>query len=129
MNNLLFQQAVLSSNLNAQALTIVRSVGSFVAGRWTESSPEEIEISGVCYPSSNKELQMMPEGDRVTGAITFITVNEIFTTHGTKGSGSPDDAGISDKIEWNGEYYRVLWSNPFKDYGYYLSIGERIAGD
>ena len=118
-------RVVLSPRLNVQSLNVYRSSGSFIAGRWTENatSPVTIPTKGIAYPSSNKELQMMPEGDRVIGAITFFTVDQLYTTR------NDPSKGLSDKIEWKGEMYKILWQNPFQDYGYFMSIAERIVGD
>ena len=124
MINLLFQRALLGTLLNTQVLKVYRSSGQFIKGKWTESpqSPLYLEIQGIAYPSTEKELDMVPEGDRIKGAITFLSVEEIYTT-------SRSLSGISDELEWNGERYKILSLLPWKDYGYYMSIGERIKGD
>jgi hypothetical protein len=115
---------VLSPMLNSQPITVHRKVGSFVAGRWVEEddSPPTFETTGIIYPSTQKELLQVPEGDRVSGAMTFLTTREIKVTH------KDSEAGLSDKIEWNGELYKVLSVFPWKDYGYWSSICERISG-
>jgi hypothetical protein len=123
MINLLFQRIILGTPLNTQSLHVYRSSGSFVKGKWVENpqSPLYFEIQGIAYPSTEKELDMVPEGDRIKGAITFISVEEIFVTN----TSTP---GTSDQIEWNGERYKIIAILPWKDYGYYMSIGERIKG-
>ena len=123
MNNALMSRVALSPYLNTQSLNVYRSNGSFVAGRWTEvpNSPPYFTVQGVAYPSSQKEILQLPEGDRVLGAITFVTVEEILTTRVSQ------DPGISDKVEWNGEMYKVGAVNPWKDYGSYISICTRLA--
>lgn len=116
---------VTSSMLNAQTLTVYRSVGGFVAGRWVEQvqNPPTIDISGIAYPSSEKELNQVPEGDRIKGAITFLTAEKLNATHVEAPS------GVSDKVEWNGELYKVVSLLPWGDYGYYASVCERISGE
>ena len=123
MNNSIMKRVALSPHLNTQSLNVYRSNGSFVGGRWTETpnSPPYFSVQGVAYPSSQKELMQLPEGDRVIGAITFVTVEEILTTR------VGQDPGISDKIEWNGEMYKVLGILPWKDYGTYHSVCTRLA--
>ena len=114
----------------AQAYTIVRSVGSFVKGVWTEGTPTSISVVGTISVASNKELRQLPEGDRIQGAMVFHSTEQIYTTRVGAGTGRrATTSGISDKILWRGDYYKVLNVSPYVDYGYYKAIGERIAGD
>jgi hypothetical protein len=118
-------RVILSPHLNVQSLTVFRSKGSFVAGRWVEQiqSPPSFNLMGIAYPSSEKELAMVPEVDRIRGAMTFLTVEQLYVTHV-----SPSK-GLSDKVQWNDELYKIISLLPWKDYGFYASVGERIAGD
>ena len=126
-------RVVNSMLLNVQQLLVYRSSGSYVAGRWVEAAPPALAtpltIYGVTHPSTDREIDMLPEGDRIKEAITFLTVEEIYTTGGTNeldGSGTPR---ISDKIKWNGDLYRVRLVSQYKDYGYFMSVATRMAGD
>jgi hypothetical protein len=118
-------RVVMSPGLNNQELTVFRSNGSWVAGRWVEETEFSVtlEIRCIAYPSTAKELEMVPEGDRVTGAMTFLTTDPLYITQG------PPDSRISDKIQWRGELYKIISVLPWADYGYYMAIGERVAGD
>jgi len=118
-------RVAVSPYLNAQTLRVFRSYGSFVAGRWTEVEqiPPSFDVAGVAYPSSEKELAQVPEGDRIKGGITFVTVEKLNTT------AVRPPAGISDKIEWNGKLYKILSIFTYSDYGYYASMAERVEGD
>lgn len=125
MNNYLMQRVVLSPQLNMQSINVYRSSGSFIAGRWVEDihSPPYFPVPGVCYPSTDKDLQMFPEGDRPTAAITFYTVEKLYATHGGQ------NPGLSDKIEWDGEMYKILTVAPWQDYGFHKSIATRMLGE
>lgn len=115
---------VQSLSLGNQPIKVYRSSGSMVGGRWVEAphSPPYFEMRGIIYPSSEKELKQVPGGDRIAGAITFITTEEILVT---RVGNSP---GLSDKVEWHGDLYKIISILPWSDYGYYMSIGERIKG-
>jgi hypothetical protein len=103
--------------------TVYRSSGDWVSGRWTESTPEQIVMTGVISVMSEKELQAMPEGDKIKGAMVFHSLQELFVTrNGT-------EKGTSDKILWRGDYYRLFNIAPYIDYGYYRAAGERITGN
>ena len=108
----------------AQGYVVTRSSGDFSEGGWKESTPTSINMVGPIYPSTQKELQQVPEGDRVTGMVTFLSTQQIYVTHrsGTK-------PGTSDKILWQGDYYRIVSIMNWSDFGVWLAIGCRIAGD
>lgn len=116
---------VLSPSLNSQTFKVYRSSGSFVGGRWIESiqSPPYFEIKGIVTPSSEKELKQIPEGDQIVGAMTFYTSEPLLTTH------KDTNSGVSDKVEFDGELYKIISLLPWKNYGFYVSVGERIKGD
>jgi hypothetical protein len=113
--------AVILNPDTAQKFYVYRSSGQFVNGRWTENEPTIIPITGVVSVISQKELNALPEGDRIVGAMVFHSIVEIRTT-------SKDNQGTSDKILWNNEYYRIFNVWPYKDYGFWKAVGERIKG-
>jgi hypothetical protein len=108
-----------------QTFRVYRSEGEFRLGGWVEiaQSPEYFEMSGVAWPSSAKEIQQVPEGDRIQGMHTFATIDPLYVTHA---SGIP---GTSDQLEWNGERYRLLQILNFNDYGFNVAVGARLEGD
>jgi len=106
----------------AQEFTVYRSNGSFVKGRWTEGTPTQITILGVVTVMSARELNQLPEGDRIKAAMNFHSTLPIYVT---RIGSSP---GISDKIFWRGDYYKIFNVVPNVDYGYYKASGERITG-
>ena len=110
----------------AQEFVITRSCGgSWQAGKWVN---ETIKVCsyGVIQPSTPEELEQVPEGDRVTGALSFHSEQALFETH-TYG---PNDkfAGTSDIIWHRGQNYRLAKVFPWEDFGYFKAIGIRISG-
>lgn len=116
-------RAVILNRDYAQKFTVYRSSGDWVNGRWTENTPTQIEMTGVVSVASQKEFGAVPEGDRIKGWMVFHSVEEIFVTRDSS------EKATSDKIMWNGEYYRLFNVWNYKDYGYYKAIGQRIKGD
>ncbi len=106
----------------AQSFIVFRSSGDWINGRWTEGTPAQITMSGVVSVANENEVKILPEGDRIQGAMVFHSVLPIYTTR----LGS--EKGTSDKIMWNGEYYKLLNVWNYKDYGFYKAIGVRIIG-
>lgn len=103
---------------------IARDTGSFVLGKW-KSITTTLDFYGVVQPSTAKELKMVPEGDRVTGAMSFHSSSVIYETHAGD-TNSPD--GISDVITWHNQPYRVIYVAPWDTFGYWLAIAVRMSG-
>lgn len=102
----------------AFAFTIQRSTGSFQLGGYV-STPTPIPMWGPVQPSSEKEISMVPEGDRTTGMYTFWSTLPILTTN---------QNGVADTILWDGNNYRILAIMPWIENGYYLGVGARMTG-
>lgn len=62
--------------------TILRSTGQFVLGGF-QSSTTPIPVFGPVQQSTNKELQMLPEADRIGSVRSFWRTQQIYTTRGT----------------------------------------------
>lgn len=102
-------------------VTIIRQTGAFAAGGWQVLSTQEIPAFGVIGIASPETLSMIPEGDRVSGAIEFVTAQPIYETLAST-------SGISDKIIWNGNTYRVQSVAPWPMNGFYDAILVRMTG-
>ncbi len=106
----------------SQPFTVERSVGSFGPGGWAEGSPISIPLNGVIYPTTQAELQQVPEGDRVTGMATFASPLPLYLTHAS------GVAGTSDRITWHGNVYKLVHLFDYGDYGAWAAAGVRVTG-
>lgn len=114
---------VVNSRMFSQLLTLRRSsAGEFVIGGWSNGTGVETSIRCIAYPSSEREINQVPEGDRVAGMQTFISASELKVANG-------DNSANSDQIEWKGEWYKLVSLLDFSDYGAYAAVGVRLAGD
>ena len=107
----------------AQPFTINRKNGQFIKGVWTvDSEIEKIECFGPVIAANVKEIEQLPEGDRITGIMVFYTPKEIplLTSH--------VDPGTSDEILWQHDLYKIVQVNPYNHYGYWKGFGKRIKG-
>lgn len=118
---------VLRSKYFKQSFDVYRSSGHFGKGGWIEEvqSPPYFSMSGAVYPSSAKEIQQVPEGDRTIGMMTFLSEEPLYVTRKT----GDTTGGLSDQIEWKGDKYKIIQCLPYVDYGYYAVVGTRLAGD
>jgi hypothetical protein len=115
-------EVILDGDL-AQPFTILRSTdGKFVMGGWQDRLVT-IKAFGVITVASVEQLRMVPEGDRVTGAMAFYSTQQLFKTH------VDPTPGNSDILMWRGQKYRVSEVKPWADSGYWMAIGVRISGD
>ena len=106
----------------SQIFTVLRSSGDWINGRWTEGTVTKIEMTGVVSVASEKDLQILPEADRVSGMMVFHSVKPLYITRiGT-------EKGTSDKIIWKGQEWKLKHVWDYSDYGYYKAYGERILG-
>jgi len=103
-------------------VTIIRTSGSFGPGGWKQNTPVMIPSFGIVGIASQKALEQIPEGDRVTGSLEFVTATPIFAT-------SDAQSQTSDQIDWDGDRYRVAGVFPWKHAGFYAAILVRIPGN
>ena len=79
-------------------------------------------MRGIVTMATAKDMQMVPEGDRMTGAIRILTTERIYITDGAT-------KDTTDMVLWRGARYRIVKVTPDVDYGFYRSIGTRLDGD
>lgn len=113
-------EAVLDADLGS-AVTIIRQTGSYAAGGWQVLSTQHIPAWGILGIASPESLEMIPEGDRVSGSIEFVTNQPIYETLAAV-------SGISDKIMFNGNMYRVQSVAPWSMNGFFDAILVRMTG-
>lgn len=108
---------VAQSQAFAQSYVVTRSTSSFVRGG-VSSTTAEIPFWGIIQPSTPEDIAQVPEGDRSTGMMSFISTERMFTTRS-----SPD--GLADKIPWRGKIYKVVSCDLWGDFGFWKAVGSR----
>lgn len=107
----------------AQSFSIIRSTGSWVSGVWTSVTTTIAGYGTIANPT-NRELEMVSEGDKVKGVMVFWSSQPIYATRATEGVGSS-----SDILVWRGLNFRVLDVKQFQDYQYYRATAVRMKAD
>ena len=100
---------------------VVRHTGTCGPGGWIPLATCQICAWGVWAIAEPRALVQLPEGDRVRGAVQFITTTPIFTTNEKR-------SGTSDTIFWAGNNYRVASVEPWSVDGYFSAILLRMTG-
>lgn len=109
-------------------ITVTRTTGAFTDSGDFETTSETFTVKGSIQPLNSKDLQQVPEGDRVTGMIKIYTTEQLHTTI-LDDSVDGIDGMLSDEVTWKGEQYKILnIPSDFSDYGYYKSIAARKKG-
>lgn len=110
----------------AKPFTVYRKTGEWVKGRF-EQIEKEIEMIGTISIASAKQIEFIPEGDRIGGEIAIHCAKELYTSRNAPKDSN--DSGTADEVLWHGERYKIYSVNPYSDYGYFSAIGQRLASD
>ncbi|OOM73996.1 hypothetical protein CLPUN_42340 [Clostridium puniceum] len=108
----------------AQTFPVYRKTGKWNADGDFEQIETEIPMIGTISIASAKQIEFIPEGDRVGGEIAIHCVKELFTSRN-----APNESGTADELLWHEERYKIYSVNPYSDYGYFSAIGQRLASD
>lgn len=117
---------VASSPAFAQNYTVMRSTGTFQQGGFV-STRVPIPFWGIIQPATEQDLAQVPEGDRVTGMMGFISEQRMYRTYV---DGSTE--GIGDTIIWppvSGVEYKIIAVVPWFQFGFWKAIGSRQPGE
>lgn len=107
-----------------QTFTIIRSSdGVWIKGRFVQNT-QQFEMSGVVTAINEKDITMIPEGDRNSEKKTFHTIEPLYVTRNDNST-----KGISDIILYEGYRYKIVTVVDASDYGYYRATGVKITAD
>lgn len=110
---------VIDPDLGAQQYVIQRSTeGAFVLGGYSDTKVC-IPNFGIVQQATSKDLEMVPEGDRVHGMISFWSQTRLYESNAK---------GVSDIICWHGAWYRIMFVADRSDFGYFKAVGVRMTG-
>lgn len=110
----------------AQSFVVVRTRGTFALGGYLPSSICSIPFWGNIQKATEEQLDIVSEGERVTGAMQFASTQRMYHTW-AEGLDCP--SGLSDQIEWRGQCYKIVDVSPDVDYGFWKAIGVRQSGE
>jgi hypothetical protein len=114
---------VANSPAFAQTYTVNRSSGTFQQGGFV-STTTPIPFWGIIQTATEQDLAQVPEGDRVTGMMKFISTEQMYQTYV-----DGQTQGIGDQVTWRGHNYKVVVVVPDVDFGFWKAIASRQAGD
>ena len=112
----------------AQTFTVTRSIGVWKPNGEFAVTPINFDLTGTISIASAKQIEFIPEGDRVGGEISIHCVKELYTSRNNDSDDS-HVSGIADIVLWHKEKYKIYSVNPYSDYGYFSAIGQRMVSD
>ncbi|WP_297428654.1 hypothetical protein [Clostridium sp.] len=114
----------------AQPFSVFRKTGDWQPNGEFTTTETEIKMFGVISIANAKQIEFIPEGDRIGGEIAIHTTQILYNSRSADETQTPiKEAGLSDEIEWHGDRYKIYQVNEYSDYGYYFAIGQRKASD
>lgn len=97
-----------------QQITVKRKAGAWKEGYWKESK-ETLQMTGVITTAGEQDLAMLPEADRISGAIAVRVAPpyQLYPTQQTS-----EHQGTSDVVIWRNKEYKVSAILPDDDWGF-----------
>lgn len=99
-----------------ERFVIRRRIGKWEAGRFI-ATPEDTAVTGIVEPTSGDDLEMVPEGDRVSGMMTFYTKQPVYLSQGKS---------QSDEIIWRDRVYKAVQILDWSRHGFYKVIASFV---
>lgn len=100
----------------SEPFVIRRRIGKWVAGRFI-ATPEDTAVTGIVEPTSGDDLEQVPEGDRVSGMMTFYTRQPVYLSQ---------DKQQSDELIWRGRVYKAVQVLDWSRHGFYKTIASYV---
>ena len=95
-----------------ESFVIRRQKGQWKNGRY-QVAPEDIKVTGIVEPTSGDDLEQLPEGDRVSGMMTFYTKEQVQLAL---------DPQPADHIICRGKVYKAVQVLDWSKHGFYKTI-------
>jgi hypothetical protein len=121
---------VIDDGTLSEDFIIARQTGSFQIGGWIHTE-QQIPGWGVVSVATAEDLEMVLEGDKLTGAMVFHSQQRIYITEEDNGPPpdfKPGTQYISDQMIWNNHRWRVTECFPYPNRNYWKAIAVRMKG-
>lgn len=106
----------------AESFVILRATGQFGLGGWQQNAPVAIPGFGVVSIAKAQDMEMIPEGDRISGSIVIHSTQELLLTN-------EDTNQMADQVVWMGDVYRVYASGDYGNRNFFTALAARKKGN
>lgn len=100
----------------SEPFVIRRRIGKWEAGRFI-ATPEDTAVTGIVEPTNGDDLEQVPEGDRVSGMMTFYTKQPVYLAQ---------VRSQSDELIWRGRVYKAVQILDWSRHGFYKVIASFV---
>lgn len=91
---------------------------------WQDGDPvlseQQIQVEGVVTPTSSRDIQMLPEGDRRTGMMTFVSDLPLEVSN---------TITISDYCLFHGSRYKLVSIFDWSENGFFKALGSFVTDE
>lgn len=100
---------------------VIRTKCEWQNGRFKPVSTEKLSYFFPVHPATEKELEQLPEGDRKKEVKVFFCVHpkKLYITQ----TGESDEGYISDKVQYNGNEYKIVKIKDWTSHGWSRCFG------
>ncbi len=110
----------------AQTFTVHRRKGVFSERGRFEPVDSTLPMTGAIIPATTKELAVLPEADRINGAVMVYVTQRLYVT-GLLTAADLEEGRLSDELAWHGDRWKIVQVRDFADFGYYRAMATRKA--
>jgi hypothetical protein len=101
-------------DLSATPVKLFRRTRGVTDGGMANIGPmQQINIRAVIVPANGRQLQRLPEAERVSAGIAIYTSTEIM---------GGNNSYTGDMVQFKGQYYTVLYVDDFSINGFYTAV-------
>jgi hypothetical protein len=107
---------------------VERTKGNWVKGRFEMGKPKRLNYFGPVQPANEKDLQQIPEGDRLKSVVKFMVAppRTIYLSDIQPEAGSTDIV-VCDKVIYRGAIYKIIGVKNWDENGYTRAFGHVIG--
>ena len=100
-----------------ETFTLRHKTGVWVDGLF-QTTATDTSVTGVVRPATGKELELLPEGDRMKDTKVFYTWEKVQVA---------EDENASDEFLWKGSRYKALQVKDWSSHGFYETMASYIG--
>lgn len=119
---------VVDDGVLSESYSIARETGSFQIGGFV-TTERIVPGWGVVSVANAEDVEMIPEGDQITGAMVFHSQQRIFATQKDVTPVPSGTQYVSDQLIWEFQRWRVLHVYPYPNRNYWKAIAVRMQGN
>ena len=108
----------------SEPISIARTNVSWLLSGEKPTTSITIPAIAIVTPTSAEDVQQLPEGDRVSGAMTFRSTTVLQMAYENGATGSTE----ADIVTWRGQPWKIVYVWPWNSFGVPKAVGVLVSG-